>query len=86
MKFVKFRQKFRGIFLTEFREILEILLLNLVILNIQDKKVLLYEQAIFTTFIVKMAADSLHFVIYCFKIHKSTMKNSSKLRLKNSKG
>ena len=34
MKFVKFRQKFRGIFLTEFREILKILLWNLVIWKI----------------------------------------------------
>ena len=32
----------------------------------QDKKVLLHKQAIFSTFNNKMAADSLHFIIYCF--------------------
>ena len=32
----------------------------------KDKKVLLHKQAIFSTFSDKMAADSLHFVIYCF--------------------
>ena len=33
----------------------------------QDEKVLLHKQAIFSTFSDKIAADSLHFVIYCFK-------------------
>ena len=34
----------------------------------QDKKVLLHKQAIFSTFNNKMAADSLHFIIYCFSV------------------
>ena len=34
----------------------------------EDKKLLLFKQPIFSTFSDKMAADSLHFVIYCFSL------------------
>ena len=73
MKFVKFRQKFRETF--------EILLWNIVIGNtfllakisvsLKTKNFYsLHKQAIFSTFSDKMAADSLHFIIYCFTTKK----------------
>ena len=75
MKFVIIRQKFREMFWRNFEKSLksyyetwsfERFFFKQKCLYLEDKKVLLHKQAIFSTFSDKMAYDSLHFVIYCF--------------------